>query len=91
MRHHFPCLALTLITKEGNSKLYAEVKRAYELEKYQLTGELSESVVEIAEELDDVMGLLRNCCEKGDYNSFLKHLVAFRQRFESALRRIKIN
>ncbi len=55
-----------------------------------MTGELSESVVEIAEELDDVMGLGKYCL-KGHYDSFLELLVGFRQRFESALRRIKIN
>ncbi len=47
--------------------------------------------MEIAEELDDVMGLLGNYCLKGHYDSFLELLVGFRQRFESALRRIKIN
>lgn len=88
MRYHLPVLALTL---KGSANLETDARRAYELEKYILTGELSESVVEIAEDLDDIISLLRNDLKAKDYGKVLSHLTDFRERFECVLRRIKIN
>ncbi len=45
MKCHFPCLALTLATNEHNKNLYSDVRRSYDLEKYILTGSMSESVI----------------------------------------------
>ncbi len=46
-----------------------------------LTGELSESVKEVAEELDDVMGLLRTELRLGRDDSFLHKLTHFTNKF----------
>lgn len=56
-----------------------------------LTGELSELVKEVAEELDDVMGLLRSELRLGRDEIFLDKLADFTSKFESVIRKIKIN